>query len=215
MAETAVHVQVDGRRLRLTNLEKVLYPEAGFTKAQVIDYYTRIAPALLPHLRAGRSRSSATRTASTATFFYEKHCPAHRPDWVKTATVSSDPQGRAIDYCLLEDLPTLVWIGNLADLELHTSLPRAPTMRRARRCWPSTSTRARPPDIVDCCRVALLLRGCFDGLGLECFAKTSGSKGLQVYVPLNTRPRTTRPGRSPSAGASGSRSRTRSSSSRG
>lgn len=178
-------VEVDGRSLKLSNLDKVLYPEAGFTKGQVIDYYVRIAPVLLPHLHARPLTMKRYPNGVGGMFFYEKNCPSHRPDWVKTARVWSEGNNRWMDYCLIEDLPTLVWAANLADLELHTSLSLAKDILR-----PSFLVfdldPGPPANIVQCCRVGLQVREIFSRLGLQSFAKTSGSKGLQIYVPLNT-----------------------------
>src|SRR3954462_10335493 len=123
-----LEVDIDGRRLSLSNLDKVLYPRAGFTKGHVIDYYTRIAPALLPHLRARPLTLKRYPNGVEGKFFYEKRCPAHAPGWVKIAAVWSGRNDGDIPFCLCEDLPTLVWLANLADLELHTPLARAPDM---------------------------------------------------------------------------------------
>jgi bifunctional non-homologous end joining protein LigD len=178
-------VQIDGRTLSLSNLDKVLYPEAGFTKGHVIDYYTRVAPAVLPHLRGRPLTLKRYPNGVNGGHFYEKQCPSHRPDWVATAAVWSRHNARTIDFCLADDLPTLVWLANLADLELHTSLAlaadvTAPTMIAF------DLDPGPPATIVECARVALQLREAFDHLGLQAFPKTSGSKGMQVYVPLNT-----------------------------
>src|SRR3982751_1059744 len=115
---------VEGKKLAVSNLNKVLYPKAGFTKGQVIDYYIRIAPVLLPHLRDRPLTMKRYPNGVDAPFFYEKNCPTHRPNWVKTTKVWSHGNNRMIDFCLAQDLPTLVWAANLADLELHTSLAR-------------------------------------------------------------------------------------------
>ncbi len=181
----SVSVEVGGRRLSLSNLDKVLYPRVGFTKAQVIDYYTRVAPVLLPHLRARPLTLKRYPDGVEGPHFYEKQCPKHRPEWVRTASVWSRHNSRHIDFCLADDLPTLVWAANLADLELHTSLSLAQEIGRPTMVVFDLDPGA-PASIVECAQVALWLRGVFDHLGLRCFAKTSGSKGLQVYVPLNT-----------------------------
>jgi bifunctional non-homologous end joining protein LigD len=180
----ALEAQVDGRTLRLSNFNKVLYPKAGFTKGDVIDYYARISPVLLPHLRGRPLTLKRYPNGVEGKYFYEKQCPAHRPDWVRTAAVYSRRNKRNIDFCLADDLPTLVWAANLADIELHTSLSMAdgietPTMM-VFDLDPGPGT-----DIVECCQVSVWLRDVFEPLALESFAKTSGSKGLQVYVPLN------------------------------
>ena len=176
---------IDDRKLQVSNLDKVLYPKAGFTKAQVIDYYIRIAPLLLPHLRDRPLTMKRYPDGVEGQFFYEKNCPVHRPKWVKTAKVWSEGNQRTMHYCLANDLPTLVWAANLADLELHTSLSRKNSIER-----PTTMVfdldPGAPADIVQCCQVGIWLRELLGGTKLEAFAKTSGSKGLQVYVPLNT-----------------------------
>ena len=181
-------VEVDDRQLTLTNLDKVLYPKAGFTKGEVVDYYARVAPAIVPHL-AGRAltlRRFPEGVDDTEAAFFEKRCPKHRPDWVKTATVEAGPRAGDIDFCVCEDLPTLVWMAQLAAIELHPSLslaahPDRPTV------LVFDLDPGPPADVLNCCRVALRLRELFDRFGLRCFPKTSGSKGLQVYLPLNTK----------------------------
>jgi bifunctional non-homologous end joining protein LigD len=184
---SSIEVEVDGRQLKLSNLDKVFYPQPGFTKGQVIDYYTRVAPALLPHLEDRPLTMKRYPNGVEGKFFYEKECPKHRPEWVKTKRIvsrGSTKDRTHINFCLVDDLATLVWAANLADLELHTSLSRAsdithPTMV-AFDLDPGPGT-----SIVECGQIGLWLRELFDGLGLEGFPKTSGSKGLQVYVPLN------------------------------
>jgi len=171
-------LQVGDRTLTVSNLDKVLYPEAGFTKAQV-------APVLLPHLKNRPITLKRYPDGVNGFFFYEKQCPAHRPKWVKTAKVPASREEGHIDYCVMNDLPALVWGANLADLELHTFLHRAPAITRPTALAFDLDP-GPPADIVVCCRVALWLKEVFDGLGLKSFAKTSGSKGLQLYVPLNT-----------------------------
>lgn len=179
-------LHVAGRTLLVSNLDKVLYPETGFTKAQVIDYYIRIAPVLLPHLKNRPITLKRYPDGVKGFFFYEKQCPSHRPKWVKTATVPSERrEEKRIDYCVMNGLPALVWAANLADLELHTFLHRAPAITRPNAVAFDLDPGA-PADIVLCCRVGLWLKAIFDELKLESFAKTSGSKGLQIFVPLNT-----------------------------
>jgi bifunctional non-homologous end joining protein LigD len=177
-------LEVGGTKIDVSNLDKVLYPKTGFTKGQVIDYYVRISPVLLPHLKNRPITLKRYPDGVEGFFFYEKKCPAHRPDWVETAKVPRS-EGGNIDYCLMNDLPALIWAANLADLELHTFLHRAPKIGQ-----PSALAfdldPGPPANIIQCCQVALWLRSVFAELGLECFPKTSGSKGLQVYVPLNT-----------------------------
>jgi len=178
-------VVIDGKRLKLTNLTKVLYPKAGFTKAQVIDYYLRIAPALLPHLRDRPLTLKRYPDGVEGEYFYEKNCPAHRPPWVKTAPIWSDQNRRVMHFCLVQDVATLAWAVNLADLEMHVPLHRAPDADRPDSVVFDLDPGA-PADLVTCCEVALILHDLFARLRLQSFAKTSGSKGLQLYIPLNS-----------------------------
>jgi bifunctional non-homologous end joining protein LigD len=178
VAATRVEVEVEGRRLSLSNLDKVMYPEVGFTKGQVIDYYTRIAPAVLPHLRDRPLTLKRYPNGVEGQYFYEKRCPSHAPDWVRREVVQK------IEYCVCDDLPTLVWLANLAALELHTSMHRAEAQKRPTMMVFDLDP-GPPATIVECCRVGLWLQGMFENLGLQSFPKTSGSKGMQVYVPLN------------------------------
>jgi bifunctional non-homologous end joining protein LigD len=178
-------VDIDGRRLSLSNLDKVFYPETGFTKGQVIDYYTRVAPALLAHLRGRPLTLKRYPDGVMGPHFYEKQCPRHRPDWVVTSPVWSRHNARTIDFCLADDLATLVWLANLADLELHTSLALAADVT-APTVVAFDLDPGPPATIVECAEVAVRLREAFEHLGLRSFPKTSGSKGMQVYVPLNT-----------------------------
>ena len=178
-------IAIGGRHLSLTNLDKILYPVAGFTKGQVIDYYARIAPVLVPHL-AGRPLTLKRYPGGVdEEYFFEKNATKHRPDWVKTAPIWSERNGHDINYLLANDLPTLTWIANLAGLELHPSLSLAkditcPTM------MVFDLDPGPPANIVQCCQVGLWLREVFEHFELQSFPKTSGSKGLQIYVPLNT-----------------------------
>lgn len=176
---------VEGKKLSVSNLDKVLYPKVGFTKGQVIDYYIRIAPVLLPHLEDRPLTMKRYPNGVDKEFFYEKNCPSHRPKWVKTAKVWSEGNNRMMDYCLAQDLPTLVWAANLADLELHTSLARKKDVAKPTMMVFDLDPGA-PADIVQCCQVGLWLRDLLGKIKLKSWAKTSGSKGLQVYVPLNT-----------------------------
>ena len=176
---------VEGKKLSVSNLNKVLYPKVGFTKGEVIDYYIRIAPVLLPHLRDRPLTMKRYPNGVEGQFFYEKNCPSHRPKWVKTAKVWSEGNKRMMNYCLANDLPTLVWAANLADLELHTSLARKGNVARPTMMVFDLDPGA-PADIVQCCQVGFWLRELLSKMKLKSFAKTSGSKGLQVYVPLNT-----------------------------
>jgi bifunctional non-homologous end joining protein LigD len=178
-----LEVELGGKTLRLSNLEKVLYPEVGFTKGQVIDYYTRVAPVLVPHLKDHPLTLKRYPNGVDEKYFYEKQSPSHRPAWVKTVPVPA--RGRTIDFTLCNDLPTLVWLANLADLELHTSLSQAKEIQRPT-AMAFDLDPGPPATIVECSQVALWLRDIFKDLKLESFPKTSGSKGMQLYVPLNT-----------------------------
>jgi bifunctional non-homologous end joining protein LigD len=179
-------VEVAGRNLSLTNLDKVLYPAAGFTKGQVVDYAVRIAPVLIPHLAGRPLTMKRYPNGVNEEYFFEKNAPKHRPEWVKTTPVWSEGNNRTMHYLMANDLPTLVWIANLASIELHPSLSLGSDI--------STPTMivfdldpGPPANIVLCCQVGLWVREIFDHFGLQSFAKTSGSKGLQIYVPLNTK----------------------------
>jgi bifunctional non-homologous end joining protein LigD len=185
VAKTESMIEVEGRQIKLSNVDKVLYPKAGFTKGQVIDYYIRIAPVLLPHLE-GRPLTLKRYPEGVEKFhFYEKNCPPYRPEWMKTAKIWSAGNNRYMYYCVVADLASLVWLGNLADLELHTSLSVAPEMQRPTVIAFDLDP-GPPANIVQCCQVGLWVKEIFEDFGLQSFAKTSGSKGLQVYVPLNT-----------------------------
>jgi bifunctional non-homologous end joining protein LigD len=179
VASTRVEVEVEGRRLSLSNLDKVMYPQTGFAKGQVIDYYTRVAPAVLPHLRDRPLTLKRYPNGVESQYFYEKNCPSHAPEWVRKERVGE------IDYCVCDDLPTLVWLANLADLELHPSLSLAADMEH-----PTVMAFDLDPGpgaaLPECGEVALLLRDALAQLGLDSYPKTSGSKGIQVYVPLNS-----------------------------
>jgi bifunctional non-homologous end joining protein LigD len=161
----------------------VLYP-SGFTKGEVIDYYVRVAPALLPHLRGRPLTLKRYPNGSDAGHFYEKRCPEHRPDWVNTAPVWSSREKGEINFCVCDDLPTLVWVAQLASLELHPSLSLGDRIE-VPTALAFDLDPGEPATIVECAKVGLRLREMFESFGVECFPKTSGSKGLQVYVPLN------------------------------
>jgi bifunctional non-homologous end joining protein LigD len=186
-AQTKVVVDVEGRQVALTNLQKVLYPDVGFTKGQVLDYYSRIAPVLLPHL-AGRALTRKRYPDGVeGQVFFEKNAPRGTPEWVRTVNLPSPGSSKnreTIDYAIVEELAALVWTANLAALELHTHMWRV-----------SDDGTALPPDlvvfdldpgppatIVECCEVAQLLRPLLEADGLTPYAKTSGSKGMQLYA---------------------------------
>ncbi len=176
-------VEIVGRRLPLSNLEKDLYPSYGFTKAQILEYYRGIAPFMLPHLKDRALTLKRYPEGVEKDFFFEKRCPGHRPAWVKTADIPQDG-GEQMTFCLVNDLETLIWVENLASLELHVPLARAGS--------PETPDSmvfdldpGDPANILDCGRVALILRDLLSGMGLASYVKTSGQKGLHVVVPLN------------------------------
>jgi bifunctional non-homologous end joining protein LigD len=172
-----------GRTLSLSNLEKDFYPSAGFRKARVLEYYRRIAPFILPHLKNRALTFKRYPEGVEKDFFYEKRCPSHRPAWVKTAEIPQDG-GERMTVCLVNDLETLIWAENLASVELHVPLSRANS--------PETPDSmvfdldpGDPAGILECARVALILRDLLSRMGLASYVKTSGRKGLHVYVPLN------------------------------
>ena len=187
MGETR-QVEVAGKELRLTNLDKVLYPDTGFTKGEMVDYYAKVAPAIVPHLsgRAVTLRRFPEGVEDLDAAFFEKRCPKHRPKWVKTAKVQAGPRAGVIEFCVCDSLPTLVWMAQLAAIELHPSLSRSRAPKRPT-VLAFDLDPGPPADVVDCSRVALRLRETLGQLGLESFVKTSGSKGMQLYVPLNTK----------------------------
>lgn len=182
---TTQALNVSGREVPVSNLDKVFYPSVGFTKAQIIDYYIRISPVLLPHLKDRPLTLKRYPEGVSGSFFYEKRCPPYRPEWVKTAPVWSDQNESEIHYCLANNLPSLVWAANLGDLELHTFLAKANDVERPTMMVFDLDPGA-PADIVSCAQVGFWLKEKLDALKLKGFPKTSGSKGLQIYVPLNT-----------------------------
>jgi bifunctional non-homologous end joining protein LigD len=185
MAKAAETVEVAGHKISLTNLEKVLYPGARFTKAQVIDYYIRVADYLLPHLKDRPVTLKRFPDGVRGKFFYEKNAPSHTPEWIERFPVPSRTRGSDIHYILINDLATLVWLANAANLEIHPFLHRVPDIQK-----PTSIVFDLDPgegsDVLTCGRVALLVRDVLSELKLESFVKVSGSKGLQMYVPLNT-----------------------------
>jgi len=185
--EEKVAVTVDGRTLTLTNLAKVLYPDDGFTKAEVLDYYQRVAPVLLPHIADRPVTLKRYPEGVDGEAFFQKHVTEHRPDWIQTATVSSASsraRGTMVTYLVVSDLPTLIWAANLAGLELHVPQWRMPDVREPDLLVFDLDP-GPPADIVDCCRVALELRPLLEADGLAPLAKTSGGKGLQLYAPIS------------------------------
>jgi bifunctional non-homologous end joining protein LigD len=200
-----ISVQVEDRQLTLSNLSKVLYPEDGFTKAEVLDYYQRISAVLLPHVTGRPMTLKRYPEGTDGESFFAKHAPDHRPDWVRTEKVESQSshrsgaggrrgvvppsgqgRGETVDYVVIDDLPTLMWAANLAGLELHVPQWRFP---RAGEPEPDLLVfdldPGAPATIVECCRVAEALRPLLDEDGLLALPKTSGGKGLQLYARLN------------------------------
>ena len=178
-------VEVDGHTLKLSNLEKVMYPKTGFTKGQVIDYYARIAPAILPHLRGRPLSLKRYPNGVEGGFFYQKSCPPHRPKWLPTVPVWSEGRGEDIIYCKCEELADLVWLANMANLELHTFLARGKTIQNPTMMVYDLDPGA-PAGLLECCEVAVWVRDELKDMGLRSLVKVSGSKGMQLYVPINT-----------------------------
>jgi bifunctional non-homologous end joining protein LigD len=176
-------LQIDGTTVEVSNLNKVFYPETGFTKGQIIDYYVKVSPVLLPHLKDRPITLKRYPDGVGGFFFYEKQCPPH-PKWIETTKVPRT-EGGDINYCVISNLSALVWAANLADLELHVFLHRAPKIEQPNSLVFDLDP-GPPADILDCCKVALQMKKLFEKLKLKCFPKTSGSKGIQVYVPLNS-----------------------------
>ncbi len=182
--EVRVEVAVGHRRLSLSNLDKVLYPDVGFTKAQVIDYYARIASAMVPHVRDRCMTLRRWPDGIDGPSFFNKRCPAHRPDWVAVALGPGDRNGD-IEYCRIDEAAALVWTANLAAIELHAPMAKADDLD-APTIMVFDLDPGPPAGIRACAQVALELREVLAAVGLRCFPKTSGGKGLQVYVPLNS-----------------------------
>jgi bifunctional non-homologous end joining protein LigD len=182
-SKTSTSVRAGKRDVNVSNPNKVLYPEAAFTKNDVVQYYLGVALVLLPHLKHRPLTLKRYPNGVDQPYFYEKMCPSHRPEWVATTRMTTTE--RDIDFCMVEDAATLVWVANLASLELHTLLSRATDLDR-----PTFMVFDHDPgegaDMLDCIRVALRFRDILEQLGLKAFAKTSGGKGLHLYVPLNT-----------------------------
>src|SRR5581483_10364574 len=185
LATSKQALSIGGHDVPVSNLSKVFYPRTGFTKAQVIDYYIRISAVLLPHLNGRPLTLKRYPDGVEGGFFYEKRCPPYRPDWVKTAAVWSERNDAEIHYCLADDIASIVWAANLGDLEMHTFLARAERIEQPTMMVFDLDPGA-PADVLGCAEVGLLLKDLLDAMGLRSFCKTSGSKGLQVYVPLNT-----------------------------
>lgn len=183
-AGTGTPVEIDGHELRLSNLDKVLYPEVGFTKGEVIDYYARIAPTMLTHISGRCVTLRRYPNGVDQKSFFEKRCPTHRPDFVEVAVGPGDRAG-AVEYCVFDDRASLVWAANMAALELHTPMARADDIEAPTMVVFDLDP-GLPATITECAEVALAIRDALAGIDLQSFAKTSGSKGLQLYLPLNS-----------------------------
>jgi bifunctional non-homologous end joining protein LigD len=179
------HVDVGGRRLAIRNLDRVIFPKTGTTKAELLDYYVRVAETMLPHLGGRLLHMHRYPEGVEGPRFWQKECPEYRPEWVPTAAVWSPDKRADIRFCVVDELATVLWAVNIGSLELHTSLHRRDAMDR-----PTALAFDLDPGpgagLLECCAVALRVRRLFGDLGLRSFAKTSGGKGLQVYVPLNS-----------------------------
>ncbi|MEA2639247.1 MAG: bifunctional non-ous end joining protein LigD [Chloroflexota bacterium] len=183
MAETTR--TVDGHRVKISNPDRVLYPETGFTKGDLLDYYARVGPTMLPYLIGRAVTLKRYPNGVEGEVFFQKNCPVGRPQWLHTAQVWSVTHQRFQRYCMIDDLPSLLWIANLATIEMHVSLAHADQ--------PETPTSVvldldpgAPASIVECAQVALWLRERCAALALQCFPKSSGSKGIHLHIPLNT-----------------------------
>jgi bifunctional non-homologous end joining protein LigD len=176
-------VEIEGRQLKLSNLEKVLYPESGFTKGEVIDYYARIAPTMVRHVGDRGVTLRRFPNGVDEKSFFEKRCPSHRPEWVPVCMGPGDRVG-GIDYCRLDSVPAIVWSANMAALEIHAPMARCADIETPTMVVFDLDPGA-PAAMPECAEVGLWIRDVLEGIGLRCFAKTSGSKGLQLYVPVN------------------------------
>src|SRR5436309_1411875 len=176
---------VGGRRLGIRHLDRVLFPRTGTTKSEVLSYYVAVSKYMLPHLRERLLHMHRYPEGVEGPRFWQKGCPEHRPEWMPTAPVWSRDKGQNIDYCVVNEPAALLWAVNLGSIELHTSLHLRSDLHR-----PTVIAFDLDPGqgagMIECCEVALRLRELFEQLKMETFVKSSGSKGLQLYVPLNT-----------------------------
>jgi len=184
VASERVAVEIEGRALQVSNLNKVLYPAAGFTKAQVIDYYVRVAPTMLTHIAGRGITLRRWPNGVHETSFFEKRCPSHAPDWI-TPVAGPGDRGGTINYCCLNEPAALAWTANLAALEIHAPMARATNIESPTMLVFDLDPGA-PAGIAECAQVALRIRELLSDLDLTVYPKTSGSKGLQLYLPLNT-----------------------------
>ena len=171
--------------VKVSNLNKVLYPAAGFTKGEMIAYYLGIADYLLPHLKGRKLTRKRYPDGVDKLHFFEKNCPSYRPEFVETSRVDSEKRVEGLHYCVVENKAALAWVANLAAIELHTLLSKGDEITRPTYMVFDLDPGA-PADMLDCIRIGFRLKDMLAGFGLECFAKTSGGKGLHLYVPLNT-----------------------------
>lgn len=184
-------VDIDDRALRLSNLDKILYPETGFTKGEVIDFYATVAPVMLPHVRDRPLTLKRFPDGVEGQSFFEKNVSRHAPDWVRTVRIDTPGSSRGseyADFALVQDLSTLVWAANLASLEIH--VPQWTVGPRGGIHEPDLLVfdldPGEPATIVECCRVAELVRDALADDGFDAYPKTSGSKGMQLYSPIRT-----------------------------
>lgn len=183
--KSAATVSIGRHQLNLSNLDKVLYPETGFTKGDVVSYYVNMAEVIVPHLAGRPLTLKRYPNGVSKTFFYEKRCPTYKPQWLKTVNVPSSREKEGVNYCVVSDAAGLAWIANLASLELHALLARGDKPDRPTYMIFDLDPGA-PATILDCARVGLTLKDLLGRLGLQSFIKTSGGKGLHLWVPLNT-----------------------------
>ncbi|EIF00725.1 non-homologous end-joining DNA ligase [Saccharomonospora glauca] len=192
MTDTGQLVDIEGRRLRMSHLDKVFYPDSDFTKGRLVEYYARVAPVLLPHVRDRPLTLKRYPNGVEGKSFFEKNVSGHAPDWVRTVRIETPGSTRgaeSADFALVQDLPTLMWVAQLASIELH--VPQWTVGPRGGHRNPDLLVfdldPGAPATIVECCEVALWLRDELADDGLTAYPKTSGSKGLQLYAPVRTR----------------------------
>jgi bifunctional non-homologous end joining protein LigD len=179
-------LRIGNRQLEVSNLDKVFYPDTGFTKGDVIAYYRDVAKVVLPYLKGRPVTLKRYPDGVTGNFFYEKRCPPHRPDWVGTIPMRRQKDDKDVEYCAVDSIAALIWATNLGNLELHATLARVPDLGRPTAVVFDLDP-GPPADILDCADIAIRLRGLLEEMGLKSLCKTSGSKGMQLYVPLNTK----------------------------
>jgi bifunctional non-homologous end joining protein LigD len=179
-------IKIGNRRLEVSNLDKVFYPDSGFTKGDVIAYYRNIASVVLPYLKGRPVTLKRYPDGVTGGFFYEKRCPPHRPEWVGTIPMRRQRDDKDVEYCAVDSIAALVWATNLGNLELHSTLAKLPDLEKPTSVVFDLDP-GPPADVLDCADIAVRLQELLKELGLSSFCKTSGSKGMQLYVPLNTK----------------------------